>query len=530
MGLFSKKKGVDGEVKPMSVHATGVESVMKDGTTLVTKTDLRGIITYANQNFSDISEIPISGLVGKPHNLIRNPDMPRSAFFDLWNILQQGKPWRGMVKNLASSGNHYWVDANVAPRRENNEVVGYISIRRKPDRKTVEQAEQLYKNVREGKVTFPFSDKSMFSVRGRLLILIFIPILSLIAIGAIDFINILQIAKAPLIFATGLFELIYGIYIIRYILKPLKEATNIANKIAAGDLRVSIAHNRNDEFGELHKALLNMLINTAGIIAEIQENVITLSNSSSILREQSQSLSAGMEETSSQSENIAAAADEMNQTLQVLAGSVEEMSITIGEVSGRAANSAKIVEESNAYAQTANNVVKQLGESASEIGNVVETIASIAAQTNLLALNASIEAAGAGEAGKGFAVVANEVKELARQSAESSIAVKEKVEAIQSNVVETVSAMKKIIETFAEVKEISSTIASAVEEQSIASKEIANNVSQVSTASNDVTKNVNGISTTAKEGAKSSNDTAERVAELDNVSNVLGQVVKQFKV
>ncbi|MDH5656530.1 MAG: methyl-accepting chemotaxis protein [Spirochaetia bacterium] len=527
---MGSKKGVDSEIKPMSVHSTGVESVMKDGTTLVTKTDLRGIITYANQHFSDISEISINELIGKPHNIIRNPDMPRSAFFDLWKILQSGKPWRGMVKNLAKNGNYYWVDANVAPQRENNEVVGYISIRRKPERAAVEKAEALYKNVREGKTKFPSSDRSIFSVKSRLLFMIFLNIVGCTGAGVLIYLNLFMFTLPFLMAAGVIFNFIYGLYIIRYIIKPLSEATNIANKIASGDLKVSIQHNRNDEFGELHKALLNMLINTAGIIAEIQENVIKLNNSSKTLREQSQTMSAGLEETSSQSENIAASADEMNQTLQVLAGSVEEMSITIGEVSGRAANSAKIVENANSSAQIANSVVKQLGESASEIGNVVETIASIAAQTNLLALNASIEAAGAGEAGKGFAVVANEVKELARQSAESSVAVKEKVEAIQKNVSETVDSMKTIIETFSEVKEISTTIASAVEEQSIASKEIASNVSQVSTASNDVTKNVNGISSTSKDGARSSAETAEMVVELDKISNVLTQVAKQFRV
>ena len=106
---------------------------MNAGTTLITKTDLNGRITYANDRFARISESAVHDLPGKAHSLIRHPAMPRSAFDDLWQTIQAGNPWRGVVVNRALSGNHYRIDANVAPCRENGKFVGYISVRRKAD-------------------------------------------------------------------------------------------------------------------------------------------------------------------------------------------------------------------------------------------------------------------------------------------------------------------------------------------------------------------------------------------------------------
>src|SRR5690606_1725888 len=110
----------------------------------------------------------------------------------------------------------------------------------------------------------------------------------------------------------------------------------------------------------------------------------------------------------------------------------------------KAGEAASVAGEANDTAASTNQIVKTLGENASEIGNVIETISGIAAQTNLLALNAAIEAAGAGEAGKGFAVVASEVKELARQSAESSEEIKAKIVAIQESSAQAVEAIGRI--------------------------------------------------------------------------------------
>jgi PAS domain S-box-containing protein len=112
----------------------------------VTKTDAKGIITYANDSFVEISGFAREELLGKNHNMVRHPDMPPWAFEDLWRTVRSGVPWRGLVKNRSKNGDHYWVRATVSPIIENDQVVGYLSLRKKPSSSEVAQAEALYRS------------------------------------------------------------------------------------------------------------------------------------------------------------------------------------------------------------------------------------------------------------------------------------------------------------------------------------------------------------------------------------------------
>ncbi len=117
------------------------------GTVLVSKTDTKGIITYANDAFVDISGYSRDELIGKSHNIVRHPDMPPQAFQWLWDTLKAERPWRGMVKNRCKNGDHYWVRATVAPIIENSSIIGYVSVRRPPTREQVAEAEALYREM-----------------------------------------------------------------------------------------------------------------------------------------------------------------------------------------------------------------------------------------------------------------------------------------------------------------------------------------------------------------------------------------------
>src|SRR5437868_5167235 len=98
---------------------TNVEYEMADGKPIVSKTDLKGKITYINPYFVEVSGFTEEELIGAPHNLVRHPDMPAEAFADLWQTLKAGLPWTGMVKNRRNNGDYYWVVANVTPVIEN---------------------------------------------------------------------------------------------------------------------------------------------------------------------------------------------------------------------------------------------------------------------------------------------------------------------------------------------------------------------------------------------------------------------------
>ncbi|NOT20394.1 MAG: PAS domain-containing protein [Sideroxydans sp.] len=135
----------------MNSPVTNVEYELKEGSSIVSKTDLKGLITYVNPDFIEASGFTEKELLGQPHNLVRHPDMPVEAFDDLWNTLKKGRPWTGLVKNRRKDGGFYWVVANATPIYEGGSCTGYMSVRSKPTRALIEAHEAAYRLFREGK-------------------------------------------------------------------------------------------------------------------------------------------------------------------------------------------------------------------------------------------------------------------------------------------------------------------------------------------------------------------------------------------
>ncbi len=133
------------------MRVNNVEYVLKDSDSIVSKTDLRGMITYINEDFLRISGFTQEELIGSPHNIVRHPDMPSEAFADFWKSLKAGRPWTGLVKNRCANGDFYWVLANATPYYENGQLAGYISVRSKPSPEQVNAADAAYRLFKEGK-------------------------------------------------------------------------------------------------------------------------------------------------------------------------------------------------------------------------------------------------------------------------------------------------------------------------------------------------------------------------------------------
>jgi methyl-accepting chemotaxis protein len=136
---------------------TNTEVPFPSDTILVSKTDHKGIITYANDAFVDISGYTEAELIGRNHNLVRHPDMPPEAFQDLWDTVKAGLTWTGIVKNRAKNGDYYWVRANVTPVPMPNGEVEYMSVRTEPSEAEKQFAESLYAQVRDGQAQIPSS-------------------------------------------------------------------------------------------------------------------------------------------------------------------------------------------------------------------------------------------------------------------------------------------------------------------------------------------------------------------------------------
>nr|WP_314706270.1 PAS domain-containing protein [uncultured Comamonas sp.] len=120
------------------------------GITLVSKTDLKGVITYANEAFVNASGYALDELLGHSHNIVRHPDMPCAAFEDMWHTLKSGKPWRGIVKNRCKDGGYYWVDACVVPIKRNDQVIGYMSVRKHATTSAIDAAQARYRDMAAG--------------------------------------------------------------------------------------------------------------------------------------------------------------------------------------------------------------------------------------------------------------------------------------------------------------------------------------------------------------------------------------------
>ena len=120
--------------------------IFKEGL-IISSTDLRGIITYANRKFCTIAGYDKSELTGKNHNIVRHPDMPKAAFQELWDTVRAGKEWTGIVKNLRKDGRYYWVYSHIAPVFNDGEITGYTAARRPASENEISEVIPVYQDL-----------------------------------------------------------------------------------------------------------------------------------------------------------------------------------------------------------------------------------------------------------------------------------------------------------------------------------------------------------------------------------------------
>ncbi|EDZ61839.1 protein containing PAS domain [Sulfurimonas gotlandica GD1] len=126
------------------------EEYIFEGSMIISQTDLKGNITFANRKFCEVSGYKVDELIGSNHNIIRHPDMPKAAFAKMWSTIQGGQAWNGLVKNLRKDGLYYWVDSEIIPvRNDNEEIIGYIAARKVASRKDIEENKELYRKMLE---------------------------------------------------------------------------------------------------------------------------------------------------------------------------------------------------------------------------------------------------------------------------------------------------------------------------------------------------------------------------------------------
>ena len=340
--------------------------------------------------------------------------------------------------------------------------------------------------------------------------------------------------------------------------KPIKHIERVVKDLANDDLTAASRLESEDEVGSLSVSINSFISNLRENIRHIVTASASLNDSSENLSRLSAEMSASAEHVSTRSTavakssektsaNMSAVAESMEQTSEnvaTVAAATEEMTTTINEIARNSANAFSITTEAVSEAQSALVIVDELGKAAAEIGKVTETINEISEQTNLLALNAAIEAARAGAAGRGFAVVANEIKELAKQTAEGASEIKGKIEGIQASSGGTIQKIEQISKIINEVNEIVTATATAVEEQSATTREIAANASRASLSINEMTEligqgslsasqiagDIAEVDKAAVEMSRNSVKVRENAVELNELAKRLEAMMKRFKV
>lgn len=357
---------------------------------------------------------------------------------------------------------------------------------------------------------------------------------------------------------AALIAFIAAFLITRGITGTVQKVVKFVDTLSDGDFTAKLDSDHQDELGKMAQALGRTVSGLGGMIKDIVNGVNTLSSSSTELSAIATQLSANAEDASSRSTGVASAAEQMSTNMgsvsaameqsssnvSLVATATDQMLATVTEIAQNAARAKDISEKAVVQSQATSEKVTALGQAANKIGKVTEAITDISEQTNLLALNATIEAARAGEAGKGFAVVANEIKELARQTAEATVDIRNQIDEMQRTTGGTITDIEKIGEVINEINAVITMIAAAVEEQSTATKEIAENISQTSAgiaevnenvaqssaAIAEITKDVGEISRTANEVSTSSHNVKESATDLSRLAEQLDALVRRFKI
>jgi methyl-accepting chemotaxis protein len=281
-----------------------------------------------------------------------------------------------------------------------------------------------------------------------------------------------------------------------------------------------------------HQAKLDRDSAMLGLATEFERSVSHIVDAVGVAANELLGISSSINNTNleatRQASEAANASTQASQNVETVASAVGELTDSIHGIARQAARSAEVASKAAADAHHTNTVVEGLASGTQKIGEVLTLIQNIASQTNLLALNATIEAARAGEHGRGFAVVASEVKALANQTAQATEEISTQIQGIQNVTDQAVAAIKAIGGTIAEINEISAAIASAVEQQGMATSAISTNVQQASSGSNEVNNNIVGLTRTSSEAGVAASKLVEAANGLSSQAEQLKREVDGF--
>ncbi len=499
---------------------------------LVSTTDTQGRITHCNPAFVKTSGFVYAELIGQPHNLIRHPDMPPEAFKDMWQTIGRGLPWTGLVKNRRKDGDHYWVQANVTPIMEAGKPRGYLSVRIKPSRAQVQEAERLYARMNQerdsGRPSFALVGGQVrpTGLRGQVGALARMPLGLKLALGLAGTASLA--AVPPVLGMQGPPGLLAQLGLLaggsalllawfqHHFAQGLAQAQTLARDLAGCNLvgQVSLAHA--EPMQSLMRALLQIQINLRAVVGDVRQETGSFVISTQEIAQGSQDLSARTESQAS--------------SLEETAASMEQLSGTVKNTADSATEVARESEQSLQVALRGGQAVEQVGAamasieaSSRKVSDIIAVIEGIAFQTNILALNAAVEAARAGEQGRGFAVVAAEVGALAQRSAGAAKEIRQLINASVQQVSDGSEQMNHAASTIRELIGAVERMGTMVQRITQATHEQATGIAQVNQA-------MALLDSATQQNAALVEESAAAAAALTQSSETVARSVQVFRM
>ncbi len=522
---------------------TTVETPFPKGRTLVSKTDLKGRITYCNDTFIQLSGFSRNELMGEPHNLVRHPDMPAEAFADLWSTLKSGYPWRGLVKNRRKDGGFYWVDALAVPIQENGQQVGFMSVRTEPSRADIQNAEKLYGEIREKRARLPATAAKHAGLTTRIAAGYGLVVLAALLSALAPMLGL----PHELIWLGVAVSIAAGIYTLAHVRSavtaPLMQVEACFKRMAEGDLTNRLNIGGRDEVGRVLAQLASMQVQMRVVIDEIRlagvgvatqqhglsTQVGRLKSLSADQHDSVMRVSAAMEQVSVSVAEVAAGAGHASETATTTRELIQTGSQNMTRSFDAAQRAVDAVGESG-------NAIEELRMSIARIGHITEVIKEIADQTNLLALNAAIEAARAGEQGRGFAVVADEVRKLAERTGKSTDEIAGMVGEVQATTDTAVTSMRRAADEVQKGQQLLSTtkeqfgeIGRSSDDALATAQHIANATREQSAAANDIANNMERISQMIEGSTESVEEVGQSTQQLAKTAQELHSIVEHFR-
>jgi methyl-accepting chemotaxis protein len=310
----------------------------------------------------------------------------------------------------------------------------------------------------------------------------------------------------------------------------LKDLRNVFELAGKGDLTHTLAQSPDQSLNEIvntvNEFMEHLSADLSGVLTHAQE----LSNSAFLVSGQSEKVESGAVDSNEHCKDVATNSSEVAELLTGAAAAIQEISSTISFVSDGTNNAEKVANDAVEYTRRSAETVQSLYDSSTNIGSVLKMISAIAEQTNLLALNATIEAARAGEAGKGFAVVANEVKELAKQTADATDEIGSRVKNIQADSNNAVDAISNIDRIVNEINDYQSTIAVSLEQQSAAVKEMSEVVHRSVNKSESINVRMDEVLNITEDAKTISGDSLLASSALVGESEALNRLLSKYQL